>query len=123
MKKILVVDDIKEIRMLVVATLGDEEYTLFEAHDATEALQLCSKEIPDLIIMDVNMPGKINGIRATKMLKSNKETSHCHVIMLSGTKNSTEIDEAMKAGADGFLQKPFSPLELIEKVEHVLGIG
>jgi CheY-like chemotaxis protein len=120
MKKILIVDDYKEIRSLVTATLGSEVYSIFEADNAAEALQIVSSEKPELVIMDVNMPGGMDGIKALKILKSNKDTIKCRVIMLSGAKDSDIQEKAFEAGADGYLPKPFSPLELIEKVEKAL---
>jgi CheY-like chemotaxis protein len=120
MKKILVVDDSKEIRMLVIATLENDDYTLLEAENADKAVLISAEEKPDLIIMDVHMPGALDGLKATKIIKSAKETSKSKIIMLTGAKSKNIIDEAGKAGADGFLQKPFSPLELIENVERAL---
>lgn len=119
MKKILVVDDSKEVRLLVCATLETDEYIVLQAQDATEALQLCAEHKPHVVIMDINMPGNINGIKATTMLKNSPDTADCQVIMLSGMTGKKEIEEAVKAGAIGYLKKPFSPLELIEKVESV----
>ncbi|MBD3392768.1 MAG: response regulator [Chitinivibrionales bacterium] len=122
MNRILVVDDSKEIRQLVSATLSTDECEVIEAKDATEALQLCAELKPGLIIMDVKMPGTIDGIRATEMIKNSHDTAQCQVIMLSGIGGTKEIDQARNAGAVDYLKKPFSPLELIEKVEATLGV-
>jgi CheY-like chemotaxis protein len=120
MKKILVVDDSKEIRTLVSATLGTDDFEVIEAKDAAEALQVCSEQKPDLIVMDIKMPGSIDGIKATRMIKESHDTAHCQVIILSGIGSNYQIEEALSAGAVGYLKKPFSPLELIEKVEDIL---
>ena len=73
MKKILVVDDSKEIRELVVATLETEEYEVLEAPDGAKAIALSLVEKPDCVIMDVMLPGKIDGIEATKILKPHSD--------------------------------------------------
>ena len=123
MKKILVVDDNKEIRQLVSATLENDDYNVSVASDAKEALQMCVDTRPDLVIMDVRMPGEIDGIEATRMLKTNAATSQCAVIMLSGLGGNKEVEKARNAGAIDYLLKPFSPLELIEKVEQGLKLN
>ncbi|MFP4415775.1 MAG: response regulator [Chitinivibrionales bacterium] len=119
-KTILVVDDSKEIRELVATTLENEESIVLIAEDAIEALQMSRKHKPHLIIMDVGMPGKINGIEATRQIKADHQTKDCVVIMLSGDRDKTNIRRALDAGAYDYLTKPFSPLELIEKVETIL---
>jgi CheY-like chemotaxis protein len=123
MKTILVVDDSKEIRQLVRATLETDDYKVVEAEDGTEALQMCSELKPELVIMDVKMPGTVDGIKATRIIKGSKDTAGCQVIMLSGVGGTRQVNEAIEAGAADFLKKPFSPLELIEKVEQALGVA
>jgi len=120
MKKILIVDDSTEIRQLVRATLETDEWNVIEAQDGAEALQVCSKLKPDVVVMDIHMPGALNGIKATRMIKASPDTANCHVIILSGVGGNKELEAAREAGAIGFLKKPFSPLELIEKVEQSL---
>ena len=70
MKKILIVDDSREIRELVIATLETEEYKVFEASDGAKAIATALMEKPDFIIMDVMLPGLINGIDATRTIKT-----------------------------------------------------
>ncbi len=119
-KKILVVDDNREIRELVATTLEDENSTVLKAENAEEALRLTRAHSPKLIIMDVGMPGDINGIEATRRIKADHQTKECVVIMLSGVRETSNIRLALDAGAHDYLTKPFSPLELIEKVEAII---
>jgi len=121
MKKILIVDDQKEVRELVEVTLSLEDYQIFQAKNGEEAVQLARLEKPDLIIMDVMMPGSIDGLEATRILKSNQTTKNCHVIMLTAKGQQDDRDKGLEVGADHYFIKPFSPLELIMKVEKVLG--
>ncbi len=121
MKKILIVDDQKEVRELVEVTLSVEDYKIFQAENGEEAVHLARTEKPDLIIMDVMMPGAIDGLEATQILKSDQETKDCQVLMLSAKGQQYDRDKGLQVGADYYFIKPFSPLELIMKVEQVLG--
>jgi DNA-binding response OmpR family regulator len=120
MKKILIVDDSKEIRELVIATLEPEKYQVFEAPDGAKAVAIALMERPDLVIMDVILPGRINGIEATKILKRNQTTKNCVVLILTGTDDAKLKEKGLRAGATDFFFKPFSPLELLEKIETTL---
>ena len=119
MKKILIVDDSKDIRDLVVATLDTTEYKIFEAGDAMKAIAVATVEKPDFIIMDVMLPGNINGVEATKIIKSNPLTRHCDIIMLTGSNDNALQRNAIKAGATCYFVKPFSPLDLLQRVEDI----
>ncbi len=121
MKKILIVDDNNEIRELVIATLEVEKFQVLEASDGEKAVALAIMEKPDLIIMDLGLPGHIDGIEATKIIKRNQSTRHCTVLILTGTDDKKLLDKGLKAGASDFFLKPFSPLELVQKIESVLG--
>jgi len=121
MKKILIVDDRLEVRELVEVTLRVKDYQILQASSAEEAISIVKAEKPDLILMDIMMPGGMDGLEATRILKNDPGTKDCPIIML--TAKGQEIDREMgfEAGAEGYFVKPFSPLELIRKVEEVLG--
>jgi DNA-binding response OmpR family regulator len=121
MKKILVVDDQLEVRKLVEMTLRAEDYHIIQAKNGEEAVEMVKVEKPDLIIMDVMMPGEIDGLEATRMLKNDPETNSCTIVMLTSKGQETDRKMGFEAGADDYFAKPFSPLELIRKVEEVLG--
>lgn len=121
MKKILIVDDSKEIREIVKTTLDMDLYKVYEAANASKAIELAKKHKPDLIIMDVIMPGQLDGIDAISQIKEFPETKECHIIVLTGSEKDRK-DEGLNAGANDFMYKPFSPLDLIEKIEQYLGI-
>ena len=118
-KEILVVDDCSVVRQLVKTTLDTSVYKIIEAQNGKIAIELASKYKPDLIIMDVAMPGEIDGIEATRRIKNNPQTNKCHIIILSGTKDKQRT-EGLKAGAADFFIKPFSPLDLITKIDTIL---
>ncbi|MFP4163057.1 MAG: response regulator [Chitinispirillaceae bacterium] len=121
-KTILIVDDAKEIRQLVKATLEFEGCTVVEANNGAKAVKAAKEIKPDLIIMDMAMPGEINGIEATKAIKQFEGTSDCKIIMLTGSEGEHRKN-ALDAGASEFFRKPFSPLNLINKVDELLGKG
>ena len=122
MKKVLIVDDCREIRQLVAATLDPGEFRVIEAASGSKAVEMTQKHHPDLIIMDVVMPGPIDGIEATRQIKNDPETSDSHVIILTGSRIDRR-NEGLSAGACDVLTKPFSPLGLISKIEQILGIA
>lgn len=121
MKKILVVDDQLQVRELVEVTLRGGDYNVIQASSGEEAVETVKKEKPDLVIMDIMMPGGMDGLEATKIIKNNPETKNCKVIMLTAKGQDDDIKMGEEAGADGYFIKPFSPLELISKIEAELG--
>jgi two-component system, OmpR family, phosphate regulon response regulator PhoB len=118
-KKILIVDDNTEIRELVSATLEVEKYSVLEAPDGTKAVSVAKREKPDVVIMDVSLPGGIDGIEATRIIKRNPSTRHCKVLILTGIEDKKLKEKGLKAGASDFFVKPFSPLELLEKIGSI----
>ena len=121
MKKILIVDDDAGIRELVNTTLRSDDYQIFQAENGEKAIEIARAEKPDLIIMDIAMPGGTEGIEATRILKNDPETKNCQIIMLTGRGQKGDREKSLDAGADDFFEKPFSPLALIKKVEEILG--
>ena len=121
MKKILIVDDMAEIRELVNVTLRSVDRRIIEAKNAQEAIDITRAEKPDLIIMDIMMPGVMDGLQATRILKNDSETNNCKIIVLTAKGQKRDIEKGFEAGADDYLIKPFDPLDLIAKVEEVLG--
>ncbi|NLD94621.1 MAG: response regulator [Fibrobacter sp.] len=119
MKKILIVDDSKEIRHLVKTTLEMNDYKVIEAPDGNKAVEIARKIRPDIIIMDLMMPG-MDGFEATRLLTTDPETKDSKIIILTGSELRNK-ERAMAVGADDFFVKPFSPLDLIAKVESIIG--
>jgi len=121
MKKILIVDDQVEVRELVEVTLRVEDYQIFQASSGEEAIEIAKAEKPELIIMDIMMPGGMDGLEATRVLKNDPETTNCTIIMLTAKGQQADRDAGLKAGASDYFAKPFSPLDLMKKVDDVLG--
>ena len=118
MKRILVVDDETDIRKLLEETLKSKDYEILQAGTGEDALVISRKMRPVVILMDIMMPGDLNGIEATRMLKADVRTKQSKVIILTSSGTLKEI--AMSAGADAYFSKPFSPLELLRKIDEFL---
>jgi response regulator RpfG family c-di-GMP phosphodiesterase len=117
--RILLVDDDPGLRALLRATFETVDIAVHEAESATSAKALIRLGHPDVVVLDVRMPG-IDGLQLCRDLKGNPETEDIGVVLLTGADEANEQD-ARDAGADGFLRKPFSPLELLAIVERVAG--
>ncbi len=121
MKKILIVDDQREIRELVAATLRIGPYQIFQAANGPEALDLVQRERPDLILLDVMMQaGGMDGFEACRRIKTDLETSNSFIMMLTARGQKSDLEQGYAAGANDYFTKPFSPLELMAKVDEVM---
>jgi two-component system alkaline phosphatase synthesis response regulator PhoP len=117
--KILIVDDEETIRGLLRLTLEDDGFEIFEAENGTEAVQKAKEIKPDLILLDVMMPG-MSGYEVCEIIKSDPELNRAVVIFLSSRTNpAAEMTGKMK-GADHYLTKPFKTGDLREKVKQAL---
>jgi DNA-binding response OmpR family regulator len=119
MKTILLADDEVNLRTLVHTTLDDPQYRILEATDGTAALALARQERPDLLVLDWMMPG-MTGIEVVRALRHDTETAHIPIIMLTAKGQEKDKEQGSSLGTYAYLVKPFSPLELLEKVQEVL---
>jgi CheY-like chemotaxis protein len=112
MKKILIVDDKAEIRKLLAITLG-LEYEIILANSGEEAILMVESYRPSAVLMDVMMPGTLDGFAALKVIKDNPEYADILVIMITAKGNSADLKTGDMFGADAYFVKPFSPLKLV----------
>ena len=119
MAKILIVDDEPSIRFLIVSALEDEGYELWEASDGLEAFERIQKDKPDVMILDVMMPG-MTGYELCAKLKQDPVTKDILIIMLTAKGQEQDRLHSRQAGADYYLRKPFSPMELVEIVASIV---
>jgi two-component system chemotaxis response regulator CheY len=116
---VLIVDDDQFIRRLIATTLEDvAEFELHQAADGLQALEVAQRERPALVFLDVDMPG-LNGIETCRRLRTDGATSDSTIVMLTAAHGDTVEGQAEEAGADLFLTKPFSPLELLNLVDRL----
>jgi len=121
MKKILIVDDQLEIRELVEISLRDKSCHILRAESGKEAIKIAKEEKPDLVIMDILMPGEIDGLEATRMIKSDPLTKDIKIIIFTVKGQDADREKGFEVGAEEYLVKPFRSFELIKIVEKVLG--
>jgi CheY-like chemotaxis protein len=120
MKKILIVEDQPEIRELIRLTLEFEDYEIAEAANGDAALQKLPNYQPNLVLLDVMMPGGIDGVELCRRIKSDPGLRRIKVIMLTAKSQAADRNAGLSAGADDYLVKPFSPLELMKTIMRVL---
>ena len=117
--KILVVDDESDIRELLKNFLATEGYDVILAADGEAAMRLAAEENPDVIILDIRMPG-IDGIETCRRLRVNKGTSRIPVIVATALRDA--LMESLEAGADDFVTKPFHLVELSLRLKSIFRI-
>ena len=118
---ILVVDDEPSVRAMVLASIRVQatRYRVIEAGNATEAVVQAKQHQPDLVLLDVALPDH-DGFWVCRSLKTGPETSHIPVVMLTAMSLASDREQALEAGADGYIVKPFSPRALLEELERRL---
>lgn len=118
-KLVFVVDDEADIRALVLENLRINGYNTKEFSEGRSLLKEVTRTKPDLIILDIMMPG-IDGLEVCKILKNKKETYDIPIILLTVKGQINDIETGFKVGANAYIVKPFSPSRLIEKVEEII---
>ena len=121
-KTILIADDEQLVRQLIRATLRNISLRILEAADGGEALALARRERPDLLLLDVGLPG-VDGYAVCRALKSDPETAAITVIMLTARAQRKDQERGLGSGADAYLTKPFRPQELLQDVQKALAHG
>jgi two-component system cell cycle response regulator len=119
--KILVVDDEAYIREFLHVVLTDDGYQVLTANDGLEALPIAVAEQPDLILLDIMMPG-LNGMETCKRLRERPTTRNIRVIILTAYDQRERLEESIAAGADDFLGKPIDLTELRIRVRSMLKV-
>lgn len=120
MKRVLIVEDQADIRKLIRMTLEFEPYEIHEAANGTEGLQLAVSVQPDLILLDVMMPGELDGLQVCARVRAMPALQGTRVVLLTARGQTQDRDAGQEAGADEYLIKPFSPLQLIETIERLM---
>ena len=111
-KKILIVDDEPNIVISLEFLMKKEGFQVETAADGEEALNRVKSFNPDLILLDVMMPGEFDGFEVLKQIKGDPALSAIFVVMVTAKGQSSDFEAGIRAGADGYLIKPFSPLQL-----------
>lgn len=115
MKKILIIDDVAENRE-IFATLLEDQYRVIEAADGREGLELAEKEVPDLMFLDVSMPG-MSGLEFIEHLRRHDALYHIPVIAITAH-SVFSAKKAVAKGCNGYLLKPLTPNKILQKIEE-----
>jgi DNA-binding response OmpR family regulator len=118
--KVLIADDQPNMRQLVRLTLETGRFEIFEAPDGDAALEVARREHPDLVFLDWTMPG-LPGVEVCRRLRDDPAHDGMRIVMLTARSQSEDRAVAREMGVDDYITKPFSPIELLEKVREVLG--
>ncbi len=117
--RIVVADDEADIRRLIVFTLHRRGYEIIEASTGDGALAEVQKTMPDLVVLDVMMPG-LTGLEVSKLLAADPATASIPILILSAMGQAAEIEAGLSSGAHSYLVKPFVPRELADRVAEML---
>jgi two-component system phosphate regulon response regulator PhoB len=120
MRSILIIEDQADIRRLIRWTLEDGDYDIHEASHGNLGWTLAKTVRPDLVLLDVMMPGDIDGLQLCRMIKSDPELKHAVVVLLTARGQVSDREAGKSAGADIYLVKPFKPQLLEEIVSRLL---
>jgi CheY-like chemotaxis protein len=119
LRTVLIADDEPSMRLLVHATIESDDYAVVEASDGAEAWAMIQKLKPSLVLLDVQMPGR-TGLEVLQSVKAEPGLEAIRVILLTSKAQERDIEAGLIAGADFYLTKPFSPLDLLTRVEEAL---
>jgi DNA-binding response OmpR family regulator len=117
---VLAADDDEDILELISFRLERSGYTVLQARDGQEALEMARRSRPDLAVLDVMMP-KIDGFELTRRLREDESTTRMPIILLTAKTQEGDVEQGFDAGADDYIRKPFSPQELRSRVQAILG--
>lgn len=118
-RRILLVEDQEDGRRIVRDLLAASDYGLIEATTGEEGLALAERERPNLILMDIQLPG-MDGYEVTRRIKANPALNHIPIIAVTSYALSGDDQKAYAAGCDGYVTKPFSPRVLLAKIREYL---
>jgi DNA-binding response OmpR family regulator len=120
MSKVLIAEDEASVRALIRTTLDSGGFEIFEVEDGGSAIETARRERPELIFLDWSMPGK-SGIEVCRELRAGDNSEQTRIVMLTARRSDEDRRAAIEAGANDYITKPFSPLQLLDKVSDVLG--
>lgn len=120
MKRILIVDDEVKVRKLIEVTLATQHREILHASSGVEAIKIVREAKPDIILLDIMMPGKFDGYDVCKIIKEDPDTKGIYVLMLTAKGQQVDKEKGLASGADDYFVKPFSPMALVEKIENIL---
>jgi two-component system phosphate regulon response regulator PhoB len=119
---VLAADDEADIRELVALRLSRAGYRVEKARDGLEAFERAVELVPDLIVLDVSMPGQ-DGLETSRRLRVDPRTTHVPVVFLTARTRDEDVVAGYARGGDGYVTKPFEPHELLARIDALIGVG
>jgi DNA-binding response OmpR family regulator len=116
---VLIADDEADLRVLVHTTIESPYYQVIEARDGDEAWTLIKERKPALVLLDINMPRR-SGFDILTSIRADPELRGMQVMMLTSSHDQADVDSGIRAGADFYLTKPFSPADLLARVSEAI---
>lgn len=120
MKSVLIVEDQDDVREVIRITLELEDFEIHEAPNGDSGLQLAMQLQPAIMLLDVMMPGRLDGLAVCRQVKADPRLRQTRVVILTARDQDSDRLAATLAGADHYLAKPFSPIELLAVVNRLL---
>jgi CheY-like chemotaxis protein len=117
--KILVVEDEESLLKLESILFTSKGYDVTGVRDGNEALEALAESLPDLVVLDVMLPG-IDGFQVCRAIKEDPATRHIPVVMLTAKKSSADLERGKSAGADAYITKPFKSVKVLEVIEGLI---
>ncbi len=119
MKKILIADDHSDIRKLIRITIGNA-FEVLEAEDGVTALQIARHQRPALVVLDIMMPGEMDGLQVLDAIRADVTLEDTQVIMVTARGQAKDYEMGMSRGANAYLIKPFSPIQLVNSIKDLV---
>ncbi len=116
-QSLIIVEDSEDARKLLRITLGYGLYRIHETDNATDALMMARSVRPEVMVLDVMLPGGVNGFQLCELIKRDESLRSIFVVMVTARGGEEDIKEGRRCGADAYVVKPFSPAYLIQVIE------
>ena len=121
MYKVLIVDDQADIRRMMNIALADN-FDLLEAEDGVTALEMVRLHQPDVVLLDIMMPGVMDGLQVLRIIRADPQIKNTCVIMVSAKGQVSDYELGMQMGANAYFVKPFSPLQLLDAINQQVAL-
>lgn len=118
-RTVIIADDEPSVRLLVQATIGTDDYNVLEASDGNEAWSLIQEHRPSLVLLDIRMPGR-TGLDILRAIRLDPNLAGTKVVLLTASALASDMTAGLAAGADDYLTKPFSPRDLLLRLDEAL---
>ena len=120
MATVVIAEDDRDIRELVELILEEDGYTTVPVSDGLGALDACRAKSPDVVLLDVSMPGELTGLEVCRRIRADEDLGGVRVMLLTARAREQDVNAGYAAGADDYLVKPFNPSELTRRIEELL---